>query len=527
MRTSLRYGLLALALLIIGASIAIHTYVQNLGPQAKDRVVQALQDRFDADIDLKSFHLTVFPHPELVAEQLSIRHKGWNDPHPVVFMRRLTAIAGFSTLLGRANDVSFVRIEGLVIHLPPRGRSTVQPVARNQPELVSAESGHDSTRFRFLIQTIVADGALLQLEPKIHGKQPLRFDIQKLTLHSVGPGQPMAFKASLTNAKPPGLIDSTGEFGPWQRDDPRSTPVSGNYTFQNADLSVFKGIAGILSSDGSYHGVLQRIEVDGTTDMPKFSLKRGAEAVHLVTSFHSTVNGIDGDTLLDNVDARFLRSEFICKGGIIQKPGASGKTVSLDAVSKRGRIEDILRLVLGNKKPFLTGAVNFQTRIDIPPGPKDVLDKLTLNGQFGLLSAEFTSLELAQRLNTLSERARGIPKVHEAESPRTVASDFLGRFRLAGGTASFSRLSFSVPGALMSLTGTYGLRSEQIDMQGTFRMQATLSQTQSGIKHWLLKPFDRFFEKQGAGFQLPIRITGTRDHPEFGVILFHREMILH
>lgn len=526
MRTSLRYGFLALALVIIGASIAIHSYVENLGPRAKDRVVQALQDRFDADIGLRSFHLTVFPRPELVVEQLSIRHKGWNDPYPVIFMRRLTAIAGFTTLLGRANDVNLVRMEGLIIRLPPRGRSAAQPV-RSQSEIASTESGHDTTRFRFLIQTIIADGALLELEPKVQGRQPLRFDIQKLTLHSVGSGQPMAFKTSLTNAKPPGLIDSTGEFGPWQRDDPRNTAVSGNYTFQNADLSVFKGITGILSSDGSYHGVLQRIEVDGTTDMPKFALKRGAEAVHLVASFHSIVNGTDGDTVLDNVDARFLRSEFICKGGVIRKPGVPGKMVSLEAVSKRGRIEDILRLVLGNKKPFLTGAVNFQTSIEIPPGPKDVLDKLTLNGQFGLVSAEFASPEIAQRLNTLSERARGIPKVHQSESPRTVASDLLGRFRLGDGTASFSQLSFSVPGALISLTGTYGLRSEQIEMQGTFRMQATLSETQSGMKRWLLKPFDRFFEKQGAGFQLPISITGTKDHPEFGVILFHRERIIH
>ena len=527
MRTSLRYGLLALALVIIGAGIAIYFYVRDLGPRAKDRVLQALQDRFDADIDLKSFHLTAFPHPKLVLEHLSIRHKGWNDPYPVIYVPRLTAITGFPTLLGRANEVDLVRIEGLVIHLPPRGRSTVQPPAINQAEAASAESGHDTTHLRFLIQTIIADGTLLILEPKIPGKQPLVFDIQKLTLHSVGPGQPMAFKTSLTNTKPPGLIDSTGEFGPWQRDDPRSTAVSGNYTFQNADLSVFKGIAGMLSSDGSYHGVLQHIEVDGTTDTPKFALKRGSETVHLVASFHSVVNGTDGDTVLDTVDARFLRSEFICKGGIVHKPGSSGKTVSLDAVTKRGRIEDIVRLVLGNKKPFLTGAVSFQTRIEIPPGPKDVLDKLSLNGQFGLVSAEFTSPEVAQRLNTLSERARGIPKVHEAESPQTVASDFLGTFRLSDGVASFSRLSFSVPGALMSLTGTYGLRSEKIDMRGTFRMQATLSQTQSGVKHWLLKPFDRFFEKQGAGFLLPIRINGTKDHPEFGVILFHREMILH
>jgi len=213
MRTSLRYGLLAFVVLIIAASIASYFYVKDLGPRARDRVVQALQERFDADIDLRSFHLTVFPRPELVAEQLSIRHRGWNDPYPVIYVRRLIAISGFATLLGRTNEVSFVRMEGLVIHLPVRGRTTVQSAAGNQPEIASAQEGHDTTRFRFLIQTIVADGALLELEPKIPGKQPLRFDIQKLTLHSVGPGQPMAFKTSLTNAKPPGLIDSTGEFG--------------------------------------------------------------------------------------------------------------------------------------------------------------------------------------------------------------------------------------------------------------------------------------------------------------------------
>jgi hypothetical protein len=58
-------------------------------------------------------------------------------------------------------------------------------------------------------------------------------------------------------------------------------------------------------------------------------------------------------------------------------------------------------------------------------------------------------------------------------------------------------------------------------------MQATLSDTQSGIKHWVLKPFDRFFEKDGAGFEVPITITGTREHPDIGTEIFHKHVTIH
>src|SRR6185437_7704738 len=38
------------------------------------------------------------------------------------------------------------------------------------------------------------------------------------------------------------------------------------YFFQNADLSVFKGISAMLSSEGGYHGALDHIAVQGWTD---------------------------------------------------------------------------------------------------------------------------------------------------------------------------------------------------------------------------------------------------------------------
>ncbi|MGI8961903.1 MAG: AsmA-like C-terminal region-containing protein [Bryobacteraceae bacterium] len=525
MRTSLRYGLAVLTLVLISGTIATYFYVQGLGPRVHDRVVRSLQERFNARVDLKSFHLSFFPHPNFVGEGLSICHKNWNDPYPEIYVHRFSASSDFSTLVGRKNNVDLVRLEGLRIHLPPRGRSARQRGIGDQPDIASAEPGHDTIRFRFIIQTIIADGAQLEIEPNIKGKLPLRFDIQRLTLHSVGPGQPTPFKVTLANGNPPGLIDSTGEFGPWQRDDPRSTPVSGNYTFQNADLSVFKGIVGTLSSDGSYHGVLQHIEVDGTTDTPNFALQRGGQAVHLITNFHAIVNGRDGDTILDPVDARFLRSEFICKGDVIHEPGANGGTVSLDAATKRARIDDIMRLFIKTKKPFLTGAVDVKTRIVIPPGSEDVLHKLKLNGKFGIASVESTDAKLTERIQTLSEAAQENTKKDEKESPETVVSKFRGPVKLADGIASFSHLSFTVPGALVKLTGTYSLPSGRIDMKGTFRRKAT--RLRSGMKHWLLKSFDPFFRKEGTGFVLPIKITGTREHPQFAALISNRERIIH
>jgi len=47
-------------------------------------------------------------------------------------------------------------------------------------------------------------------------------------------------------------------------------------------------------------------------------------------------------------------------------------------------------------------------------------------------------------------------------------------------------------------------------------MDAKLSQVTSGIKSLLLKPVDPFFRKNGKT-ELPIKITGTRDHPAFGL----------
>jgi hypothetical protein len=522
MRKILICGGVIAAVIIIGF-FTVHAYVRSLGPRAQTRVSKALSDRFDADVSLQNLQLYLFPVPRAVGGPLTIRHRGWNDPHPLIYIRHFVAEASVFNLFFQRDKVSLLKLDGLTIHVPHRGKATSVTTREDDETTESGEPGQDKTQLRIGIAKIVADGTLLQIDGKDPAKEPMEFNIRNLNLRSVGPGQAMRFDAVLHNPKPPGLINTRGHFGPWQKEDPRATAVSGEYAFSNADLSVFKGIRGILCSSGKYSGVLQHIEVEGQTDTPDFALRKGGSPVHLRTKFRSTVNGINGDTLLENIDATFLHSEFLCKGGVVKQAGDKGKTVNLYAKTQpQARMEDILTLVMPQNPPIMTGDVQFQSKIVIPPMPVEVIRKLQLDGDFQLRSATFTNPRVNEKIVTLSDRARGITKEEQDRlQQQTVASDLSARFRLDNGVMTLTPLSFAVPGATIRLHGTYNMPSRTLDLQGLFRMHARLSDTQSGLKHWLLIPIDPILAKNGAGVELPFSVTGPEHRPVLTVSAFH------
>jgi hypothetical protein len=496
-------------LVIFGIAAGIFINVR-LEPMLRVRVEKLLADRFSSGVAIDRLDFSLFP-ASVTVTGVTLRHHHRTDVPPLITIRRVTAQTDLLALIFGANRaVKLVRLEGLQIRMKSGGSSSTM----SDDEQSGQSPGGGG--FPFVIREVIADGALLQILPKQEGRDPLNFDIQKLTLRSVGMNHPMAFVATLTNAKPPGAIQTTGSFGPWQKDAPSTTPVSGRYTFDHADLGVFKGIAGTLSSVGDYTGRLDRIEVKGTTDTPNFTVGSG-HAVDLKTDFEATVDGTNGDTLLRPVDARFLNSEFVCNGGVVGTPGKKGKAVQLAVVSKHAQLEDLLMLVLGSTKPLLKGPVSFKASFLLPQGDEPVLTKLFLDGRFALASAQFTSDKVQDKIDALSNRSRGIHKPENKAD--NVASNLAARFVLKNSTIRFSRLSFQVPGALINLTGTYGIRSEKINFKGHARFNADLSHMTTGWKSLLLKAVDPFFKKDGAGAVLPIKITGTKSDPHFGLDL--------
>jgi hypothetical protein len=144
-----------------------------------------------------------------------------------------------------------------------------------------------------------------------------------------------------------------------------------------------------------------------------------------------------------------------------------------------------------------------------------VIDRLRLDGQFWIMKARFTNYDVQGKIEELSKRGRG--KTAEPVRER-VASDFQGRFKLAGGRLMLPAVSFNVPGARVELAGLYALKPETLDFKGQLLLDASVSQTMTGWKAVLLKPFDPLFkQKDGSGSAIPIKIGGSRSAPDFGL----------
>jgi hypothetical protein len=500
--------LIVILLVTILVVAVVVTGVHLSNPYLQQNVEEMLSEKFHADVELKDFHVYVFPGVRLQGAGLTLRHEGRTDVPPMISIGEFSADAGILGLIGKPWKINQIKLKGLVIQIPPKDERGKQDWSKVRDAPV-------------LIREIISDDAELRLLPKSADKDPHVFSIHHLVMHSVGLDRPAKFNAQLTNAVPPGEIYTHGTFGPWSPDDPGQTPLAADYTFDKADLGVFKGISGILSSTGKFGGVLEKIEVEGKTSTPDFTVTIGGHPLDLETVFSATVDGTNGDTLLHPVTAHLLNTVIVAQGGVVksQDKNRPGKEITLDVTVEQGRIEDLMRLAVKSTPPPLTGAINFKTKFNLPPGKEDLSDRLNLNGAFDVEHARFTSPEVTAKIETLSRKAQGQPENMEAGSS---VSQLRGKFVLDNGLIGFRKLTFNVTGAEVALDGKYGLDKENLDFHGKLRMQAKLSQTMTGVKSFFLKAIDPFFRKNGQT-EVPIKITGQREHPSFGLDLHHKD----
>ena len=75
---------------------------------------------------------------------------------------------------------------------------------------------------------IQVEGMELRIFASDPAKQARVFEIHQLRFQGAGLGRPMQYQAMLMNPRPPGDIEISGEFGPWQKDDPGLTAISGD-----------------------------------------------------------------------------------------------------------------------------------------------------------------------------------------------------------------------------------------------------------------------------------------------------------
>jgi hypothetical protein len=492
-----------IGLVIGGIVLATHW------PFSQARVKQNLEETFPATVTFQKFHATYFPHPGCEAEGAAFERLGRPAGTPaVVTIERLSIQAHYLDMLFRPGYLARIVMQGFRAEIPRLGTPL-------------EDSGWKETPSTTRIGTIIADGAVVEIA-RADSRAPLRFEIHSLKLGEVSRNAEMSYDVFVHNPLPPGDIRSSGKFGPWNASDPGQTAIKGEYSFRHADLSVFEGLAGMLSSDDSFQGILKHIEARGTVDIPDFMVKHSQHAVHVSGEFHALINGTNGDVALDRVSAAFLHTNVLAKADISGHAGQEGKTANVDLSVRDGHIQDVLLLFVRGSKAPLNGVTSFRAHVVIPPGDRPFLEKVRLVGDFGIQEGHFVNSSTEASVETLSESARGMKpdSTLDPQDQDRVLSDLSGHVDLHNATANFSDLSFRVPGAWAQMHGIYNVESKAIDLHGTLKTDSEFSQMTSGFKSALLKPFDSFFRrKHHPGSRLAIHLLGTYDDPQAGVDL--------
>ena len=502
-----RWILTSVAVVTAGVAVGAVLLAMNW-PFTQTAVTKALEDRFARDVKIQNFRSTYFP-PGCVAEGIEFLHRRRKDLPPLITVQALTIRASYGGLLRIHKLVNDVQVAGLHVLVPPKNPNA----ARQTFPLTNSTSGKTLT-----IGEITADGAVLEFISEHPAVDRFTLEIDHLILDHVGESDPVTFHARFSNTEPPGEIRSDGRFGPWNDDDPASTALSGSYTYQHAKLGVFDGIAGTLSSQGKFSGTVGHIDAEGDIDVPDFKVSGSAHEVHLASNFHAVIDGTNGDTYLSRVESHFGRTTVISQGDVKGHPGQHGKTAMLNMSVSQGRIEDLLRLFTGTAQPAETGDVRLQMKVELPPGPQAFLRRLRLDGELGIGSGRFTDPKVQEPVNRLAESARGETKKQEELDAATVLSNLMGHVLADGGIANLSKISFSEPGTLAEIEGTYNLVDKKLNLRGVLHTSGKLADTTSGFKSVVLKALGPFIKKKSITV-VPFVITGTSSDPSFALDL--------
>ena len=506
MRKHARLIVKILIAVIIAAVIGIVLSVRALEPRMHDWVTSNLSKALDSQIELGAVHLRWIPL-QLHAHDLTVRHKGRTDIPPLLVVKSFIIDLKPTDL--RSETIDRVWVDGLEVSIPPKDPDTGK---RPLPE-GSGDSGGESSGL--IIRELIATNTKLTIVPANPNKIPKVWDVNSLDMTNLRAGEPATFKASVNNPIPEGKIEASGKFGPWQKQEPGTTAFSGEYTF-DADLGTIDGLAGRLGAIGTMNGTIEQIATKGQTKTPDFRLTElEGRSLPLQTAYEAVVDGTKGDVELKRVDVTLGKSQFIARGVVEGTKGVKGKRVVVNVKSSNASLGELLRFVSKGTAPA-DGTLVIDAALDLPQGKERVLERVSLEGSVRADRVKFTNDVVQDKIDDLSRKAQGRPTDQSIDE---VASQMATKFVLRDGVFTYQGLSFDVQGASVKLDGTHSLRAKTVDLSGVVLLNATVSQTQTGFRSWLLKPFDPLFKKNGAGTRLVITVAGTQDQPKIALQL--------
>jgi len=199
-------GLLAVLTLVLGTLIFAIYHADSI---LQARIIETLSSRFQAPVELTGFHVSVAHGFQVSGRDLKIFGKNDTNIHqsgiqPLISVGEFRFTAGILNLLRTPMRVHRVYLRELELNIPPKGQDRTSISMQKR-------------KIKIYVDEFLCEQARLVINTLKPDKLPLEFDISKLDMREIGPGQPLYFTATLVNPKPVGDIQSDGFFGPGRR----------------------------------------------------------------------------------------------------------------------------------------------------------------------------------------------------------------------------------------------------------------------------------------------------------------------
>lgn len=495
--------ILLIAVVLAWGSLAI--YLGLHWPFSERRITQDLEHFSSCKLKIDRFHPVFFPHPGYIAEGFTLTRSSGGRDIQMASISKVTCIGGWISMMMFQHRVEILRLEGLHVWIP----APVPPAIQFFP----------SMKDKTTVDTLIADGAMLDVASRNGGGNSFQFAFEKLILKNVKKQNSISLQTVLHLPVPSGTLTVHGQFGPFSRGRVGNTRLSGSYLLKNAQLEGMDNLEGTLNAHGSLAGTLSNCAISGVVGIDGFTLRTVQHNVNLNGSFHTTLNALKGDVIAPSVVVQFEKTKLEARGTIEGAADRKGKVASFVIQSENARIEDLLWLFTKSETPAMQGPITLKARVVLPPGKSAFLRRVQLSGGFVITNAEFLHAKAARNLDKLSQRALGQHTEGAEPDSKSIPLSFQSKVVAQDGVATLSHADFKTAGAAAWGSGTYNLLSQAIDLRGKLAIKASLSKAAGGFKSILLLPLDPLFKKGGAGAEVPIHITGTYSHPRFRVSL--------
>src|SRR5260370_39970886 len=121
-RRKIRKWPFVVAAVLIMAALVTFVASERLGPAFRVRVIEAIKQRYQSDVELKSLELHLFPRVQAIGEGLTLRLHARNDIPTLVTVGKFTVDTGWRDVWSGPRRVRKLRLQGFRLNGEAGGR---------------------------------------------------------------------------------------------------------------------------------------------------------------------------------------------------------------------------------------------------------------------------------------------------------------------------------------------------------------------------------------------------------------------